>query len=72
MIRVWIGTALLAGSWLAGLGYYRPANWPAWVVTIVAGTLLMARAVDRRPARRQLGAGLLMFLLAFWVMPLPY
>ncbi len=72
MIRVWIGTGLLAGSWLLGLGYYRPANWPVWVLTIVVGTLLMARAVDRLPDRRQLGTAFLMLLPVVWFMPLPY
>jgi len=44
MIRGWIATALLAGSWLFGLGYYQPANIVIW------GTLLLRPAVLPRAA----------------------
>lgn len=41
MIRFWIGTALLAGSWLFGLDYFYPANPWAWTAAVAAGVLLL-------------------------------
>ena len=58
MKRAWIATTLLAGSWLLGLSYYELACLPAWIVLVVAGTLLMAGlsgsvpAGDKPPTRR--------------------
>jgi hypothetical protein len=40
MIRYWIGTALLAGSWLLGLDYFYPANPWAWFAAVVAAVVL--------------------------------
>ena len=47
MMRTWIGLALLAASWLAGLGYYAPANLPFWTASVVIGVILLAQ----RPGR---------------------
>ncbi len=52
MIRAWIGIALLAVSWLLGLGYYYPPNYTAWTAAIVAGTLLLCGCMERLPGRR--------------------
>ena len=38
MIRFWIGTALLAGSWLLGLDYFYPASPWGWLATVAAAT----------------------------------
>ena len=35
-MRLWIGTALLAGSWLLGLDYFYPANPWGWIAVIAA------------------------------------
>ena len=35
MTRAWIGTALLAGSWLLGRGYFSPARPIVWSVVIL-------------------------------------
>ena len=35
MMRIWVGTALLAGSWLLGQSYYLPAHPQAWVCLVV-------------------------------------
>ena len=37
----WIGIALLSASWLPGLGYYHPSDWPAWIVLLVGGAALL-------------------------------
>lgn len=72
MMRAWIGLALLSGSWLLGLSYYQPANWPAWGVVVVLGTVLLASRPARPPARREMGVALAMLLPAVWLMPWPY
>jgi hypothetical protein len=46
MIRFWIGTALLAGSWLFGLDYFYPADPWAWLAAIAAAVLLLGRIND--------------------------
>ena len=53
MMLSWIGLALLSASWLLGPGYYHPADWPAWTVTVVLGTVLLAAKPTRLPDRRQ-------------------
>ena len=72
MMRALIGLALLSGSWLMGLGYYHPANWSAWVVLVVLGTVLLASTPTRLPDRRETGIALAMLLPAVWLVPWPY
>ena len=43
MIRIWLGIALLASSWLLGLDYYQSAHTPAWLVAVIAGTPVVGR-----------------------------
>jgi hypothetical protein len=50
MIRTWAALALLAASWLAGLGYFEPVSWPAWALMVTAAALLLAEANPRRAA----------------------
>jgi len=58
----WIGIALLSVSWLVGLGYYHPANWPAWAFLAGSGTLLLATARGRLvPPWQSAAAALLAF-----------
>ena len=38
MIRAWLGIAILAASWLPGLGYYEPANPLLWLAMVILGT----------------------------------
>ena len=66
MIRIWLGMALLAGSWLLGLSYYLPASPIAWIVVVVAGAALLGRQEsgvrsqetgDRRRETRRRKAG---------------
>ncbi len=42
MIRTWAALAMLAASWLPGLGYFEPVSWPAWAVMVMAAVLLLA------------------------------
>ena len=72
MIRPWLALALLAGSWLFGMHYYRPANWIAWAASVLAGTLLLAKMPLRLPGRREARLALLMLLPAVWLVPWPH
>jgi len=72
MIRPWIALVLLAGSWLLGLHYHRPASWLAWAASVLVGTLLLARMSLRLPGRREAGLALLMLLPAVWLVPWPH
>jgi hypothetical protein len=49
-MRAWIGIALLSASWSLGVGLYGPANTVAWIVMVVAGTLLLVGAPQPREA----------------------
>jgi hypothetical protein len=72
MTRAWIATALLAGSWLIGLGYYQPANLFAWAIMIVAATVLLVDVPVRWPTRRASIIAIGMLLVPAWLMALPY
>ena len=59
MTRLWIGTALLSGSWLLGRDYFAPAHPIAWAVVLLVATvfadphadpLAEPAAADGRPA----------------------
>ncbi|MEN6367098.1 MAG: DUF4350 domain-containing protein [Thermoguttaceae bacterium] len=43
MMRFWIGTALLAGSWLFGLDYFYPANPWVWFASLAAAVALLSQ-----------------------------
>jgi len=72
MTRAWIGTALLAASWLLGLGYFQPANHFLWLCALAAATVLMSGVPIHWPDRRQSLVATLLLLPAAWLMPLPY
>ena len=70
MTHVWIGIALLASSWMLGLDYYHAANWPAWAVMVLLGSLLMIglvpKPVNQRPAIISIGLLAPGLLVAPW------
>jgi len=72
LMRAWIALALLSASWLLGLDYYHPANWPAWTVVVVLAWLMFCSRPPYLGARRETGVALSMFLPAVWFMPWPY
>jgi hypothetical protein len=47
MIDVWMGTALLAGSWLLGVNYFSPVSPWAWLAAVAAAVVLFSRAGHR-------------------------
>lgn len=71
MMRAWIGTSLLAVSWLVGWSYYQPANAVAWVVLVSAGAVLLGGSIRRGPARRDAWIALVLLLPAVWFAPWP-
>jgi len=68
----WIGIALLSVSWLLGLGYYHPANWPAWSVAVVLGTFLLADWRGKLPPVRQSALAAVLILPPLVMAPWPY
>lgn len=88
MKRLWLGMLLLAVAWLPGTGYYRAADWSAWMLLTATGVALICLA--QRPGRTPVAGtatalatellgemrypGLLLLLLApaIGVFPWPY
>ncbi|MBM4090998.1 MAG: hypothetical protein FJ276_16485, partial [Planctomycetes bacterium] len=71
-MRAWIGTALLAGSWLVGLGHFEDPNRFTWFCALVAGALLLTDVPLRFPSRAEQTVLLPLLLLAVGVFPVPY
>ena len=72
MMRTWIGLALLAASWLMGIGFYAPANLPLWTAAVLIGVFLLAERPGRLPPRRQLAVTVALLIPAIWLLPWPY
>ena len=72
MTRIWIATALLAGSWLLGLDYIQPAHPLVWLVALAVATALLSGFPIRWPSRRQMTVAVILLLPPVWMMPLPY
>lgn len=72
MIRVWAAIALLAISWLPGLGYYHAADPIVWALLVVGATaLLLGRAV-RLPSPRGAWTAVALLVPAIVIWPWPY
>ncbi len=71
MTRTCVGVALLASSWLFGLGLYRPESWFYWTAAVGLGTLALWSSKPRMPSRPRCLAALLLVLPAVWLLPLP-
>lgn len=71
MMRFWIGTALLAGSWLLGLDYFYPANPCAWLAAVAAAVLLLGRDKPLAPSHRN-AVAIALLLPAVWFASFPY
>ena len=74
MIRLWIGTALLAGSWLLGLNYFYPANPWAWLAVVAAAVVLLGPTVADEAACGFVthSSRLVLLLPAVWFAAWPY
>ena len=72
MMRSWLGVGLLAGSWLFGLGLFGAAQWPAWMIAVLAGAWLAADTpLPSWPRRERFWAAILL-LPAVGFFPWPY
>ncbi len=66
MTRVWIGPALLSGSWLLSQHYFAPARpLIGWLAVLVA-TILLSELRVRRPPFAVLLAGLVLAVVSAW------
>ena len=72
MIRSWIATGLLAGSWLFGVGYYQPANAATWGILVAAAVILLGHMPVPPLPRRQGIPAALALVPAIWLAPWPY
>ena len=72
MIRGWIATALLAGSWLFGLGYYQPPSTAVWSILVLAAVVLLGDVPVPQPAHRRGGVAAVLLLPAVWLVPWPF
>ena len=75
MIRFWIGTALLAGSWLLGLDYFYPANPWAWSAIVAAAVALLGKTTNKPLAVSQprlMAVTLALLLPVVWYASWPY
>ena len=71
MRRLWIGVALLSGSWLLGTGFYEPARPGAWAVAMLLGAGFLWGAAPI-PSRRTSLTAAAMLVPAAVVFPWPY
>jgi hypothetical protein len=72
MIRGWIATGLLAGSWLFGVGYYQPPNTAVWGILIAAAVILLGHTPLPQLSPRQGISAAILLLPAIWLVPLPH
>ena len=70
--RVWMGTGLLAASWLLGLDYFQPANYVAWAVFVLAAVSLLGEVPVRLPDRPRMIVALVLLLPVVWTTPWPH
>ena len=71
MKRVWTGIALLACSWVVGVGYYHDANWAAWAILVVAGALLLMDSPLPVPKGGAAAGAVALLAAAAWLAPWP-
>ena len=73
MKRSWIGVALLAGSWLFGLGYYHQPDMPLWALCIAAGcAMLIHGRTTEKIALPEAAIAAVLCLPAAVLMPWPF
>jgi hypothetical protein len=71
-LRLWIAVAILAGSWMFGLGYFYPAERGVWLAMLAVGAILLyGTAIPLPDGRAKWLAPLLLLPPAIWT-PWPY
>jgi len=71
-MRIWIGTALLAGSWLLGQSYYLPAQPVACGLVVAIGVLLLGGSTVKLPGRRPTAVAAVLLVPMVVVAPWPW
>jgi hypothetical protein len=72
MLRCWIAVALLAGSWMFGLGFFYPADVRVWAAILATAAILLFGTPVPMPGRREICiAAVLLAPAALWS-PWPY
>ena len=75
MIRLWIGIALLTGSWLLGLDYSYPASPWAWFATVASAVALLSKPSNKPLAASQQRLSIITVVLllpVLWYASWPY
>lgn len=65
-MRVWLGAALLASSWLWGVAYYQPAAPLVWLAALAAAVAALYGQVECLPSRRDAQLALLLGIVPVW------
>jgi hypothetical protein len=71
-LRSWIAVALLAGSWMFGLGYFYPADYLTWAGMLTVAAILLFGTPVPLPGRREMAAAIVLLLPAAIWSPWPY
>ena len=71
MIRAWIAVALLAGSWMFGLGYFYPANPLIWAALVAGAAVLLGGTFKRLPTGWESAIAIVLLIPALVLVPWP-
>ncbi len=71
ILRTWVAVAVLAVSWLAGLGYYAPASVWSWAGLVLLGAGLLLGQKLPLPEPRSGTIALVLLLPVIWFVPWP-
>ncbi len=71
-MRAWFAIAVLAGSWLLGLGYFQPASPFSWLCLVAVGVVLLSEIPLRLPERGLAIATVPLVVPSMFLAPLPY
>ena len=72
MKRAWIGTAVLAASWLLGLSYYHQASPWLWAAAVAVGAALLGGVAPRKVAAPVALASAILLVPAAVLAPWPW
>src|SRR5438046_7741673 len=71
-LRWWLGVAVLAASWVVGLGCYQPAQGVLWVLGMLTGAVLLVGPVARSVGRWETAVAAVLLLPVLFVVPWDY
>jgi hypothetical protein len=71
-LRCWIAVALLAGSWMFGLGFFYPADLRVWAAILAVAAILLYGTPVPLPGRREICIAVVLLVPAAVWSPWPY